>query len=121
MTKKASKVKKFEFQGFINVEFSIDERKAIEKWMTAFAEAPVDAVVVLVEAGWKVGVGWDDYHGTNQVSITCKDLGSSYAGYCFTLKHDDIGKGLLVFRYLYDSMLKDELYPLTQKKKDFDW
>ncbi len=121
MAPRKGKAKKFEFKGFENVEFTEDEKIEIGKWMTAFGESPIDAVVILVEAGWKVGLGWDDYHSTNQVSITCKEMSSTYAGYCFTLKHDDIGKGLLVFRYLYDHMLKDELYPLNGKSQTYDW
>lgn len=116
-----SKAKKFEFKGFHNLEFSPDQKKSILDWMMHFDEQPADAVVVLVEAGYKVSIGYDDYHSTYQVSLTCKDTSSTYCGYCFTLKHNDIGKGLLILRYIYDSQLKNEVMPLDQSTGDYDW
>lgn len=121
MVSKKSKAKKFEFKGFHNLEFTPDQRQSISHWMKTFGEEPTDAAVVLVEAGYKVSIGYDDYHSTYQVSLTCKDTASTYCGYCFTLKHNDIGRGLLILRYVYDSQLKDEVMPLDQPPGDFDW
>ncbi len=121
MAAKKNRPKKFEFAGFINLDFTDDEKTNIDAWMDAFGEEPVHAVVSLVEANWKVGISWDDYHSTYQVALTCKDQASSYFGYCFTLKHDDVGKAMLVFRWFYDVMLKEDLYALNEKRKTYDW
>ena len=121
MTKSKSRGKKFSFKGFVNLEFTVDQRTNILAWMENFGEEPVDALVVLVEAMWKFSLGWDTYHGAYQLSITCHDDTSSYFGRCFTLKHVDPGRGILVLRYIYDSQLKTELYRLDEPVGDHDW
>ncbi len=121
MARNNNKAKAFEFKGFHNLDFTQDQRIAILDWMTKFEEQPTDAVVVLVEGGYKVGIGYDDYHSTYQMSLTCKDTSSRYCGYCFTLKHGDVGRGLLILRYVYDSQLKNEVLRLDQPTRDFDW
>lgn len=111
----------FKFKGFENVEFSESERDSIQEWIDKFGESPLDAAVVLIEGGYKLGMGYDSYHSVNQLTMTCQDRGSKYYGYCFTLKHADLGKSILIFRFLYDKFLKDELYELGGDTKRFDW
>jgi hypothetical protein len=119
--KNSSGVGKFKFKGFVNVEFNAAEKARILDWVEAFGEAPLDAAVVLVEARYKIGIGWDDYHSANQVTLTCKDEDSKYYGHCFTLKHADLGKALLIFRFFYDHSLKDGLYVIEGEVDKYDW
>ncbi len=121
MPRKKSRALKFEFKGFVNLEFTEAQKDAIQEWMQAFDETGADSIVVLVEAQWKVGISWDDYHSAYQVSATCKQAGSKYWGYCFTLKHADVTRGLWILRYVYDSQLKEELYRLDEPVKSYDW
>jgi len=119
----ASKKKsdKFEFKGFINLEFSADERSEILSSAADFGETGFEAAVILVESGYKIGFSYDDYHGVVQGTLTCRDPGSKYYGYCFTLRHVEIGRIVQVFRYFYDNQLKSELYAMKEQNKAFDW
>jgi len=121
MARRKTKDRKFVFKGFVNLDFTEDQRAEILSWMKAFGEEPIDALVVLVEAMWKFSLGWDNYAGVYQASLTCHDASSSYFGRCFTLKHADPGRAILVLRYLYDSQLKTELYRLDEPTGDHDW
>lgn len=121
MARKKSSAKKFEFKGFHNLEFDPEQKAAILQWMDAFPESPTDAMVVLVEGGYKVSIGYDAYHGTYQMSLTCKDTSSEYCGYCFTLKHDDIGRGMIILRYVYDCQLQKGMLAVNEPKNTFDW
>ncbi|KKK82037.1 hypothetical protein LCGC14_2807390 [marine sediment metagenome] len=114
-------VVKFKFKGFENVEFSAEERDRVQDWIDKFGEPALDAAVVLVESAYKIGMSYDSYHGVNQVTITCHDKNSRYYGYCFTFKHADLGKAILIFRFMYDHYLKDELYVLGGDIARYDW
>lgn len=121
MAAKRKSKRKFEFKGFVNLEFSNDERDEITRWMEEFGEGPVDASVILVEAMWKVSLSWDSYHGAYQLAITCHEEGSTYYGRCFAMKHVDLARGLLILRWFYDEKLKNEVYALDEPGKGFDW
>lgn len=119
--RKASNSGKFEFKGFENLEFTDQEKSAVGAWLDVVDGDAIDACTVLVEAEYKVGVSWDDWHGVYSITATCKLKGSMYNGYCFVLKHADVGKGLLVMRYVYDTLLSDELYSIGSNNNRFDW
>lgn len=119
--KKAVSTTKFKFKGFENIEFTPAERDAVIAWIDTTKFDPMDCAAVIVEAGYKLGLGYDDYSNSNVVSATCKDPGSIYWGYCFTFKHSDLGRGLQIMRYLLDSALADELYDLEHRERHYDW
>lgn len=121
MARARKRTKKFEFKGFVNLEFTLDEKTEILNWVEAFGETPIDALSAIVEGGYKVSCGWDNYHGISQINLTCNEASSSYYGYCFTMKHQDIGRALLVLRWFYDAQLKTELYRLDELRGDYDW
>lgn len=112
---------KFKFKGFENVDFSVEDRDVVQAWLKKGRFTPIDCATVLVEGGYKVSLGYDDYSSVNVVSLTCKDAESKYYGTCFTFKHGDLGKGLQIARYLYDTSLKDGLYELGAVKDVYDW
>lgn len=120
-TKKYKKARKFEFKGFINVDFTDEERDAISVYLAAFTPDPEDSLVVLVEAGYKVSFSWDDYHAVNQVALTCRSPESKYFGYVITFKHADLMRSVSILRYLHDTALRDGLYSIETKTKTFDW
>lgn len=113
--------KKFKFKGFENIEFNPEDREAVVAWIKQSKFDPLDCAVVIVEAGYKLGMGYDDYSASTVVSATCKDPGSIYFGYCFTFKHADLGRGLQIMRYMVDVMLTPELYDLEHRPKHYDW
>lgn len=119
--RQAQSGKKFKFKGFINVEFTNEEKDAISQHIIAFEPQAEDSLVVLVEAGYKVSFSWDEYHSVNQVALTCRDSGSKYYGYVITLKHSDIFRSINILRHLYDTALKDGLYPIEVKTRSHDW
>ncbi len=122
MSKKKQAVQlPFKFKGFENVEFNDTERGAVLAWIKDANYDPIDCATVLVEAGYKVGLGYDDYSNINVVSLTCKDSNSPYFGTCFTFRHSDIGRGLQIARYLYDTSLIDEIYHLGAQSNRYDW
>lgn len=123
MPKQSTKTKlpKFEFKGFVNLEFTASQRSMLEDWLVGDIGEPGDSIQVLLEAGYKLGFAYDDYHGTNQVSLTCKDLASTYAGHCFTFKHNDPIRSILICRWFYDSFLRDEVYQVESNGSKFDW
>ncbi len=112
---------KFKFKGFENVEFTPEEREGVINWIEKTSFDPVDCAVVLVESGYKLGLGYDDYHSCNAITATCKDKTSPYYGYCFTFRHADMGRGLQVMRYLLDTFLATELYDLEHRQRMHDW
>lgn len=113
--------KKFKFKGFENVEFTPAEKEKVVAWLDKTKADPIDCATVLVESGYKVGLGYDDYSSSNTVTLTCKDEGSIYFGYCFTFKHADLGRGLMIARYILDTFLRDELYDLEHRQQMYDW
>lgn len=119
--RQASKTKAFVFQGFENLTFEPGEQAALTKWIDALEDTLEDSIVVLVEGGYKVGVGYDDYDGVYAVAATCKDRQSRYYGWCFTLKHSDVGKGISVLRRFYEQHLKEELYEVGKRSNKHDW
>lgn len=119
--KKVTTQDKFVFKGFENLEFTEAERNAVGSWIDSITDDPFDCIVVLVEAQYKVGLSYSEYHSVNQISATCKDKSSPYFGYCFTFRHSDVRRGLLAMRYIYDSLLAEELYELKAKQNEYDW
>lgn len=117
----ASAGKKFKFKGFENIEFNPNDRQAVIDWIDESKFDAMDCATVIVESGYKLGMGFDDYSASNVVSATCKDPGSPYFGYCFTFKHADLSRGLLIMRYLLDKLLVPELYDLEHRPKHYDW
>lgn len=123
MSKKGmpTKLPKFVFKGFVNLEFTIPQKEMLESRLTDSNWDVGDCIQVLLEAAYKIGFAYDDYHGTNQVSLTCKDLASPYAGHCFTFKHNDPIRSIFIFRWFYDSFLKNEEYQVETTGSKFDW
>jgi len=119
--KKKRTVKKFEFKGFVNLEFNTGDRKLISDWMDTFEPDVSDSLMVLAEGGYKVGVSYNDYHGAFHIAATCKVLGEDYCGYCFTLVHADPGRGVNIMRYFYDSHLQSGNYRIEQSGEVHDW
>ncbi len=111
----------FKFKGFVNLEFSEQERDTISNWIKTFQPEINDSIVVLSEAGYKLSFSYSDYHEAMQISATCKLVSSKYYGYCFTLVHSDPTKGVGILRYWYDSMLAEELYVLVDGQAKYDW
>ncbi len=120
-TTKTKTAVKFEFRGFVNLAFTAGELATLEDWLIHGKPDAGDCIQVLLEAGYKIGFSYDDYHDTNQVALTCKDLASIYTGYCFTFKHNDPIRSILICRWLYDSYLKNEDYQIKPDKGKFDW
>ena len=116
-----TKLAKFTFKGFVNLDFTPTQKDALESRLISESWDGGDCIQVLLEEGYKLGFAYDDYHGTNQVSLTCKDLGSPYAGYCFTFKHNDPIRAILICRWFYDSFLKNEEYRVESNGNKFDW
>jgi len=122
MSKRAApKNKKFSFKGFENLHFTEAEQDAITTWLSTFKDSLEDCIVVLAEAGYKVGMSYDDYDGVYQIALTCKDPTSTYHGWCFTLKHSDMSKAVMVVRHVYDKYLKEELWEVATKNNQYDW
>lgn len=122
MTKKRSKKpKEFEFKGFVNLDWPAAEKETIADWLKAFAPDVGDSLVVLAEAGYKVGVSYNDFHSAFHVAATCKVEGSKYCGRCFTLVHSDPGRGINIMRYFYDSHLAPEHYEVEGDELRYDW
>lgn len=122
MTKRRSKKpKQFEFRGFVNLELTAVEKETIADWLKAFAPDVGDSLVVLAEAGYKVGVSYNDFHCAFHVAATCKLEGSKYYGRCFTLVHADPGRGVNILRYFYDSHLASGHYELEKDGAKHDW
>lgn len=119
--KKRSTKAKFEFLGFVNLDFNDEEKTVVRKWLTAFQPDPADSIAVLAEAKYKISIAYVESDEAYQFSATCKDLGSGYCGYVFTLRHVCIASGLGILRYVYDSLLKDSLYVHKEKSTQHDW
>lgn len=112
---------KFEFKGFINLEFNDAEKVEISDWIKSFKPALGDTIVCIIEAEYKLGITYDDYHEVNHISATCKRKTSKYYGYVFVLKHVDVERGLAIMRYVYDLLLATDLFEVEEKGKGADW
>jgi len=112
---------KFTFKGFVNIEFNDGEKESIGEWIRAFKPELNDCLVTLVESGYKVGISWSDHHDANQIALTCRAENSPYYGHCFVLVHVDVEFAVSVMRYVYDTLLKTELYQVSQSNGKYDW
>lgn len=119
--KNSSKPSKFEFQGFINLSFDARQLKDMDAAIEKGLYEPGDCITVLVEQNYKVGFGFDEYHGVVQGTLTVKDPGSPYCGYCFTLKHSEPIRLIRAFRWFMDVYLIPELYDIPVKSSAVDW
>lgn len=119
--KQKKKPKTFEFKGFVNLEFTPADRQTIADWLSAFSPDVSDSLTVLAEAGYKVGISYNDYHCAFHIAATCKTDGNEYCGFCFTLVHSDPGRGVNIMRYFYDSHLSSGNYKLEQTGEVHDW
>ncbi len=118
---KSTKPPKFQFKGFQNILLTSAEKQALADWIDAFSPEVLDSLVVLVESNWKVSTAYDDYHEVYSVSATCKASASKYFGWCFTMKHADLGRAICIMRRIYETMLADGLYSLEGNSKLYDW
>lgn len=124
MANKRAQVKKngkFEFKGFVNLEFNPAEKKALGDWLNTFNDDIADSITVLTEAQYKVGISYDEHHEAYSVTITCKYVSSPYFGYCFVLRHADVARGINVLRRVYDTLLSDGLYNVETRDDKHDW
>lgn len=112
---------KFVFKGFINLEFTSEDKNTFSSLLERDGPDLEDSIVTLIESGYKLGFSYDDYHGVNQVALTCKDHASMYFGFCFTFKHASPARSAFACRWFYDTYLKPELYPLPDVKSKYDW
>ena len=112
---------KFKFKGFINLDPGQLDLDGMETWMSKGNVAVEDCIIVLAEASYKVSFSYDEYHDTIQSALTCKDPGSAYFGYIFTLQHEDPLRLIYAFRWLYDSKLRNELFPVEDAKRIKAW
>lgn len=112
---------KFEFKGFINLAFNDEERTLVNDWLKMAEPGLEDSIAVLAEAGYKVGFAYDDHAEAYVISVTCKDMRSRYAGFCFVLKHSDIGKGAAIIRYVYDGFLAQDTFDVEADTNKYDW
>ncbi|KKL05849.1 hypothetical protein LCGC14_2601930 [marine sediment metagenome] len=115
------KTGKFEFKGFVNLEFTPDERQAMGDWLDTFNDSASDSIAVLTEAMYKVGFSYDDHNEAYSITITCKYRSSPYFGYCFVLRHSDITRGINILRRVYDTLLVDGLYNMQTGADKYDW
>lgn len=123
VAKKGTKAatKKFEFKGFVNLEFTSDEKQALGDWLNTFNDSVEDSITVLAEAEYKVGISYDEIHSAFSLAITCKYKSSPYYGYCFVLKHSDVSRGVNILRRVYDTLLAEGLYKLEEPEGKYDW
>lgn len=121
MSKRKSSNGKFEFKGFHNLSFTEAEVGQIVVFQETHNAGVDGAIINLLEAGYKLGYAYDDYHGTYQGSLTCKEPGSPYFGYSFTMKNNSPSRIAYAFLWVYDTLLKEELLDLETKADKFDW
>lgn len=112
---------KFEFKGFENINFTSEERVVVSTWIDTFKPDMADSITVLIEGGYKVGFSYSEFHDANQISATCKLQNSPYFGYCFTLIHSNLEKGVGIMRYVYDALLAENLYKIGESEMEYDW
>lgn len=119
--KQNGKLKKWTFKGFENVELTREQIAALDETVDDRDGLFEDSMQVLVESGFKVSFSYDDYSGSIQGALTCKEPGSLYYGYVFTMRNVSPLRLIAAFRYLWDSFLKDELYSLKGQTSKYEW
>lgn len=119
MSKKKSN--KFEFKGFISVFLTDMQLMELENWGKGTPQELEDHLVVIIEHGYKIGFSFNDYTGAKMVALTCKDQGSVYYGYCFTLQHAEIGRLALACRWIVEDAVVTEAIPLPEESKKYQW
>ncbi len=103
---------KFEFKGFIPVDFSADRIRTIQEWLQPRSMDYQDTLVAFTEAGYKFSTRYLDYGSCYSFSLTCHNAKSDYYGYCLTCQHSDFERGMGVLLYLFTELLSNSAIAL---------
>jgi hypothetical protein len=75
--------KKPQFKGFLEIAVSPEKLKTFLNWKWAIKDVS-ERLTVLLADGYKVSFSMPVNSATIRTSLTCHDVGSPNAGYCFT-------------------------------------
>lgn len=105
ITRNGKQSAKFEFKGFIPVEFTPDRIRDIQEWLSSRNMDYQDTLVRFTEGGYKFSTRYLDYGSCYSFSLTCHDRKSDYYGFCLTCQHSDFERGMGVILYLFTELL----------------
>ena len=104
----------------INLDFSYDERKQVRVFITDMVTSTSDAMLQIVDAGFKFSVSYDEYHECYIGSLTHK-ASSSKTKPVYTYKHNDFETLLAIAFYIFVILLVRGDAELAQENTDLDW
>lgn len=122
MARKGGKLPvKFEFKGFVNVDFTFEQQLNVAHFLETTPTSLEDDMVVLTEAEFKVGCVYEVASDVYGITLTCKQVASTYFGYCFSFKHADLARGMSIMRWFYDNQLAEEAFDLPNTNSRPEW
>lgn len=100
-------VKKAEWKGYHKVNLSKEQEQAFAQWAS---ENPygMEDIERLVDLGYKVSFGYDDYHQGFTASMYCTQAKMAWAGYTLTAWAGDMVTAYYVLMYKHFEICKGE-------------
>lgn len=111
-SKRTSKKKKAQYQGFVNVSLTKQRKEAINGLFNESADAGQD-IECLADAGYKITVSYSENPAFYTATAMQTDPNSDHAGYCTSARHSDLSKSLFTLRYYVEVILEEEGWPLN--------
>lgn len=89
---------KFEFKGFVNIPLDDQAKDAIANSQMD-DQALMGDLSSLLLTGYRIGMQWEDYSQAVQVTLTCRDEGSTNYGFAISSRHPDPRTALISVLY----------------------
>lgn len=105
---------------FHNLDFSLNERRAIEAYCDAREWTKSDTLESAIELGMKVSFTYDTYHDCALMSLTPKIEEHPFYGYVVSVRHTDIERMFSILLWL-TSEGWEQLEPPAEVKTKYDW
>lgn len=117
-----SKSKKWQFQGFINHEFTPAQIQQMTDYFDQRTFDHADTLQHWTDEGFKVSISYDEYRNCYLMSFTGKKTGTKIDGWIIQVRHSDVEKLLQASAFMLH-----ELYPAgvfegaTKTQEEFGW
>jgi hypothetical protein len=104
---------------FVNVRVERAQKDAVGKWAGRKGFDYLTELEHLVQAGYKVGVSWDNRNQCFIVSVTCWEDGAANYAHCFSTRHGSIQKAIELMLYKVNVLLEES--PWGEVSQADDW
>lgn len=104
---------------FVNVRVERAEKDKVAKWASRKGFDYLAELEHLVQAGYKIGVSWDNRNDCFIVSITCWEEGTENYAHCFSTRHGNIKRAIELMLFKVNVLLEES--PWGEVSQADDW